>query len=183
MKRTIRRFHLNSIVIVVLTLLLLLFFFFQKYSLHRVAPVSTPEATTSAQVKKVIDGDTIDVVVDGATERVRLIGIDAPEFGYDGKPAMCFAGESYKKAKELLDGKKVRMDSDSTQDERDKYNRLLRYVFLEDGTNINEALITQGFAREYTYLGNPYRYQKEFQEGEKTAKLTGKGVWQAGACP
>ena len=143
---------------------------------------SSPTENTPVQVQKVIDGDTIDVFVDGKSQRVRFIGIDAPEFGYEGEPDMCFAKESYQKVKELVDGKTVRLEVDSTQEDRDKYGRLLRYVFFEDGTNVNETLIKEGFAREYTYLGNFYLYQRDFQEAEKKAQTGKSGFWADGVC-
>ena len=143
---------------------------------------SSPTENTPVHVQKVIDGDTIDVIIDGKNERVRFIGIDAPEFGYDGNPDMCFAKEGYQKLKELVDGKTVRLEVDSTQDDRDKYGRLLRYVFLEDGTHVNEMMINGGFVREYTYLGNFYLYQRDFQEAEKKAQTGKSGFWADGVC-
>ena len=147
-------------------------------------PSASPAVSLSPLyvVFSVVDGDTIDVLIDGKKERVRLIGIDAPEFGDEEHPAECFAQEALSEAKELLDGKIIRLVSDPTQDNRDKYERLLRYVFLEDGTNVNERMIAGGFAREYSYLGIPYQYRQEFQEAERDAKNKKLGLWAEGAC-
>ena len=147
-------------------------------------PSASPAVSLSPLyvVFSVVDGDTIDVLIDGKKERVRLIGIDAPEFGDEEYPAECFTQEALSEAKELLDGKIIRLVSDPTQDNRDKYERLLRYVFLEDGTNVNERMISGGFAREYSYLGIPYQYRQEFQEAERDAKNKKLGLWAEGAC-
>ncbi len=97
-------------------------------------------------VIKVVDGDTVDVSMGGVTERIRLIGINTPETVDPRKPVECFGVEASNKAKALLTGKKVSLESDSTQGELDKYNRLLRYVFLEDGATFNILMIKEGYA-------------------------------------
>jgi micrococcal nuclease len=73
------------------------------------------------------------------------------------------------------------LQSDPSQEDKDKYNRLLRYVFLEDGTNLNLLLISEGYAHEYTY-DVPYALQKEFQTAEKSARENEKGLWSPTAC-
>ena len=132
-------------------------------------------------VVKVVDGDTIDVSIDGKIERIRLIGIDTPETVDPRKPVQCFGVEASNKAKATLTGKKISLENDSTQGERDKYNRLLRYVFLEDGTNFNLFMIKEGYAYEYTY-NLPYKYQSEFKQAQKDAEINKKGLWAPGAC-
>src|SRR3989304_444673 len=77
-------------------------------------------------VVKVVDGDTIDVQIGEKIERVRMIGVDTPETVDSRKTAQCFGKEASNKTKEMLGGKNVRLESDSTQDDRDKYGRLLR---------------------------------------------------------
>jgi len=133
------------------------------------------------EVTKVIDGDTIDVLIDGKKENIRLIGIDSPEAVDPRKPVECFAKESSNKAKEILTGKRVFLEADPSQGERDKYNRLLRYVFLEDGVNFNKLMVEEGYAHEYTY-DLPYKYQDEFIEAEKKAKQEKLGLWADDAC-
>lgn len=147
-------------------------------------PVSTAssEKSTLYPVTGVVDGDTIDVNIDGKVERLRLIGIDTPETVDPRKPVQCFGKEASDKAKELLTNKKVSLEADTTQSERDKYDRLLRYVFLEDGTNFNKWMVENGYAFEYTYDSNPYKYQKEFQEAQRQARESGKGLWASTTC-
>lgn len=133
------------------------------------------------QVIKVVDGDTIKVLVDGKLETIRLIGMDTPEIVDPRKPVQCFGREASDKAKEILNGVQVYLESDSSQGERDKYDRLLRYVILADGTNYNKLMIEQGYAHEYTY-NLPYKYQMEFKQAEEQARIDQVGLWAPNTC-
>lgn len=133
------------------------------------------------KVVKVVDGDTIDVDIDGKTERLRLIGINTPETVDPRKPVECFGKEASAKAKELLSGKNVKLEYDSTQDTRDKYGRLLAYVFREDGLFYNDWTIRNGYAYEYTY-NVPYKYQSLFKEAQKFASDNQLGLWSPNSC-
>jgi micrococcal nuclease len=128
------------------------------------------------EVVKVVDGDTLSLNMNGKTEVLRLIGMDTPETVDPRKPVQCFAKEASTKAKEMLTGKRVRVEADPSQGELDKYNRLLRYIFLEDGTFYNKLMIEDGFAHEYTY-NIPYKYQSEFKEAETRAREGKRGFW------
>lgn len=121
---------------------------------------------TFYNVIKVVDGDTLSVNIDGKTQTLRLIGIDTPETVHPSKPVECFGIEASNKAKQILNGQSVRIEKDQTQGDYDKYNRLLAYVFLRDGTNFNQMMIEEGYAYEYTY-NLPYKYQFEFKQAEK----------------
>lgn len=133
------------------------------------------------QIVKVIDGDTISVNIDGKVETIRLIGIDSPESVDPRKKIECFGKEASDKAKQILGGRKVSLESDWTQGDKDKYKRLLRYVFLEDGENFNKLMIRSGYAHEYTY-STSYEYQTEFKTAEDKAREEGKGLWAQDAC-
>ncbi len=133
------------------------------------------------KVVKIVDGDTLDVEIDGKIERLRLIGIDTPETVDPRKEVQCFGQEASNKAKELLSGKFVSLESDETQGERDKYKRLLTYVFLPDGTNFNLFMIAEGYAHEYTY-SQPYKYQYDFKQAEIDAQNQNKGLWSPSTC-
>lgn len=133
-------------------------------------------------VIKVVDGDTIAVNINGESETLRLIGIDTPETVDPRKGVECFGKEASAKARELLDGANVKLEADESQGERDKYGRLLRYVFLEDGTHFNELMIREGYAHEYTY-DLPYKYQGQFKAAESNAKQDERGLWASDACP
>lgn len=131
-------------------------------------------------VVSVVDGDTVKVRVGGRVETVRLIGIDAPEAATSGRPAQCFGPESTAKAKELLAGKVARLEFDESQGRRDRYDRLLAYVWVND-VLVNDWMIRQGYAREFTYR-LPYRYQAAFQAAEQEARAAGRGLWAANTC-
>lgn len=144
--------------------------------------ISQAQPATLYPVTQVVDGDTIKVLLNGQTETIRLIGLDTPETVDPRKVVQCFGKEASNKAKELLYGKNVILEADNTQGERDKYDRLLRYVFLEDGTLFNKLMISEGYAHEYTYDSNPYKYQLDFKAAEKEARENSRGLWNSETC-
>ncbi|MDO8482583.1 MAG: thermonuclease family protein [bacterium] len=127
------------------------------------------------KVTRVVDGDTIDVVMGGKTERVRYIGIDTPETVDPRKTVQCFGVEASKKNKELVEGKMVRLEKDIT--DRDKYKRLLRYVWLDDAM-INRTLVQDGFAHSYSYPPD-IKYQDQFVALQTEAREAKRGLWSA----
>lgn len=137
--------------------------------------------TTLAAIVRIVDGDTIVVSLGGKEEKVRLIGVNTPETVDPRKPVECFGKEAKEYMKQLLSGKKVRLEADTTQQERDRYGRLLRYIFLENGLLVNQVLIRDGYAYEYTY-DLPYQYQSEFKKAETDARNAGRGLWSTDAC-
>ena len=130
----------------------------------------------------VVDGDTIDVEIEGKVERLRLIGINTPETVDPRREVECFGKQASENAKDLLLDKFVTLENDETQQERDRYGRLLRYVYLPDGASFNKYMIEEGFAYEYTY-GTPYKYQTEFRQAQADAQNQQKGLWNPSACP
>lgn len=140
-------------------------------------PTETPISTSVSgtfRVIRVVDGDTIEI--EGG-EKVRYIGIDTPETVDPRKTVQCFGVEASKKNKELVEGKTVRLEKDIT--DRDKYSRLLRYVWVDD-LFVNLELVKQGFANSYSYPPD-IKYQKEFLAAESEAREAGHGLWAA--CP
>ena len=147
-------------------------------------PAPTPVATSSATlytVTSVTDGDTFKVSINGTTETIRSIGMDTPETVDPRKPVQCFGVEASNRTKQLLSGKKVRLEADATQGERDKYGRLLRYAYLEDGRLFNKLMIQEGYAHEYTY-DTKYRYQADFKTAQVEAQSAKRGLWADNAC-
>lgn len=133
-----------------------------------------------AAVKRVIDGDTVELE---NGEKVRYIGIDTPETLDPRKPVQCFGKEAAEKNRELVGGKRVRLEKDVTN--RDKYNRLLRYVYVPAGESgpeifVNLELLKRGFAHSYTYPPD-VKHQPEFVEAEREAREAGRGLWKS--CP
>lgn len=117
---------------------------------------------------RVIDGDTIEVRLNEKIESVRLIGIDAVEMNEKNKSEIAI--KSKEKLEEILKNKEFRLEKDESQSNRDIYGRLLRYIFLEDGTSVNKEMLIEGMAEEYTFIV-PYRYQEEFRGIKKRKGL------------
>lgn len=132
-------------------------------------------------VVAIVDGDTIKVSIDDKVETLRLIGIDTPETKDPRKPVQCFGKEASAKAAELLSGHQVRLEGDPTQGDRDKYGRLLRYVWREDGLFFNEWMLRNGYAHEYTY-NLPYMHQTPFKSAERYASENNLGLWNQATC-
>ena len=136
---------------------------------------------TEARVVEVVDGDTIWVETEsppegvGRREKVRLIGVDAPESVAPGRPVERLAREASAYAKERLLGKRVRLAYD--RELRDAYGRLLAYVFLEDGSCFDLELVADGYG--YAYLKYPFAFMDEFRNAELGAKYERKGLWGA----
>lgn len=120
-----------------------------------------------ASVTRIIDGDTIEVSFNGKTEKVRLIGIDTPEKG------MPYFDEAKAKTKELCFFKDVRLVKDVS--ERDKYGRLLRYVYVEN-LFVNAELVKQGYANVYTYPPD-VKHSELFVKLEREARANNRGLW------
>ena len=134
------------------------------------------------QVLRVTDGDTIHINYNGKDEKVRLIGLDTPETKDPRKPIQCFGREATAKMTELAENKNIRLEFDKTQGERDKYGRLLAFVYSEDSKNLAYEMIRQGYGNEYTYNSNPYKYQNEFKEAARKAREENKGLWAENTC-
>jgi micrococcal nuclease len=148
-----------------------------------VQAVDTPEQPSglvAARVVKVVDGDTIDVDLAGVTERLRLIGMDTPETQDPRKPVQCFGQEASDRAMAVLLGRTVHLEVDASQGERDKYQRLLRYVWIDDRL-FNLDMIADGYAHQYTY-STPYTYQALFQKAEQEAAAADRGLWSPATC-
>ena len=134
------------------------------------------------QVLKVVDGDTIHISYNGKDEKVRFIGLDTPETKDPRKPIQCFGREATAKMTEFAENKNVRLEFDKTQGERDKYGRILAFVYSEDNKNLAYEMIRQGYGNEYTYNSNPYKYQNEFKEAARKAREENKGLWAENTC-
>ena len=136
---------------------------------------------TPFQVVKVVDGDTVDIAQDDKSVRVRLIGINSPENVDPRRPVECFGKEASNHAKEILSGKTVRIELDSSQGMYDKYGRLLAYIILQGGASFNQKMIAEGYAYEYTY-DRPYKYQKTFKAAQVNAHEHLLGLWSPQTC-
>lgn len=144
------------------------------------SPVGSPSPGDEARVVRVVDGDTIVVDRAGTEVRVRLLGIDTPETVKPDSPVECFGPEASARTHELLDGQSVLLEADPTQDATDAYGRALAYVWVGP-TLINEVLVAEGYAREYTY-DLPGTRQPDLLTAQDAARTKGLGLWSAATC-
>jgi micrococcal nuclease len=145
----------------------------------KATPKPRPPKVASRQwlsVVGVVDGDTIKVRAAGNIRTVRLIGVDTPETKDPNEPVGCYGPEASAYARKLLDGQRVRLQADPSQDRVDRYGRTLAYVWLRNGRMVNEELIRAGYGREYTY-DKPYRHQHRFRTAQSKAKAADAGIW------
>ncbi|WP_400163975.1 thermonuclease family protein [Brevibacillus sp. TJ4] len=130
-----------------------------------------PNGEMVATVKRVIDGDTVELE---NGERVRLIGVDTPETVKPNSPVEPYGKEASEYTKKQLTGQTVTLRFDV--EPRDKYDRLLAYVYLPDGTFYNEQLVREGYARIMTIPPN-VAYADLFLEAEREARENDRGLW------
>jgi micrococcal nuclease len=125
-------------------------------------------------VTGVPDGDTVRVALDnGRKERVRLLGIDAPELN----PAECFGREAAGRARELADDEQVRLVRDPTQDERDRFGRLLAYVLLDDENDLGRQLVAEGYASVFVF-NRAFKRLDSYRDAEASARSGKRGLWR-----
>jgi micrococcal nuclease len=127
-------------------------------------------------VMRVIDGDTF-VIEDGTKkgEKIRLIGVDAPESRNTGRKKIGYYGKEAKKyLTNLLTGESVRLEYDVTR--TDRYGRTLAYVYLADGTFLNAHLVAEGYAMVMTVPPN-VKYAEDFVKLQRQARENNKGLW------
>ena len=126
-------------------------------------------------VVEVVDGDTIRVELPSGIETVRIIGIDTPEVVHPTEPEACFGNEASAFAHDTLDGQAVTLELDPTQDERDRYDRLLAHVHVGDTLYAAEA-IAAGYGIHYVYE-RPSIHAAELDAAADTAREAGLGIW------
>jgi micrococcal nuclease len=144
------------------------------------SPATSPPAPAGAGVVvRVVDGDTVQIKIGRQTTPVRLIGVNTPETVDPNRPPQCFGAEAKKRTRELLPpGTAVRLERDP--EPRDKYGRLLAYVFTSSGTFVNLVLAQEGFATTMAIAPNT-SHQSEFAAAVARAREGRLGLW--GACP
>ena len=125
---------------------------------------------------RVVDGDTL--VLDGG-ERVRLIGVDTPEKDDRRPQVRRLAAAATEFTRRLCERRPVRLEYDLER--RDRHERTLAYVFLEDGTFVNAEIVRQGYGFAYTRF--PFRHLEEFRAYERDARAAGRGLWASHPSP
>ena len=134
--------------------------------------ISQPDLAT---IVSVVDGDTIVLSVQNQTETVRLLGIDTPETVHPTRPIECFGPEASAFTKATLEkGSVVKLVRDV--EPRDRYQRLLVYLFLTDGTLFNQLLIDRGLARTLSIEPNT-AFASQFASHESSARNRRVGLW------
>lgn len=145
------------------------------------APSSQLPACEWADVVRVIDGDTITVSIAGRHDTVRYIGVDAPETRHPTRGVEPFGPEASAFNEQLLRGGRVCLEKDIT--ERDRFDRLLRYVWLPDGTFVNEALLLVGLAQVVTYPPDVKYVESRYLPAQQRAREAGLGIWGDAPAP
>lgn len=129
------------------------------------------------KVVRFSDGDTIAVDMNGTNETIRMIGVDTPETNDPRKPVQCYgpAASAFTKNFITSKGSLVRLEADSLSSNRDRYDRLLRYIYLPDGTLLNEKLIRDGYGFYYPHF--PFEMSEAFEAAQEKARQENKGLW------
>jgi micrococcal nuclease len=122
-----------------------------------------------------VDGDTIAVTMSGKSQSVRMIGVDTPETHKPNTPVQCYGPAAAAFTKTIIGSQQVRLEADSKSTNRDRYNRLLRYVYLPDGRLVEAELIKGGYGFAYTEF--PFTKSAEFVQYQVQAKAANKGLW------
>ncbi len=133
-------------------------------------------------VSRIVDGDTIRVIIEDREEVVRLVNINAPESVDPRESVECMGEEASEIMSQLVYGKKVRLEEDRSQSSRDRYQRLLRFVFLEDGTDVGLEMIRLGYAYSTPYGSSAHKYLDEYELAQEEAIKSKRGLWDLAAC-
>jgi micrococcal nuclease len=123
-------------------------------------------------VARVVDGDTVHVNVGGRDEKVRLIGIDTPEVG------QCGAAKATALARRIAQGRAVTLVGDATQATRDRYGRLLAYVWIQKGPDLGYQQLARGYARVYVY-DKPFRRLPAYRRAEQIGRARPDSIWRS----
>lgn len=164
-------------------LLVLLLFFCTTTLAHPEAAAAVIENTceddAAQEITKVVDGDTVEFSCGGELYRVRLIGIDAPETIYSSDSGQCFNEEATERMTELVLDKDVILERGEGSDDKDKYDRLLRYISVA-GEDVGVKMIRDGYAEAYKV----YSHEKwdAYDRLEQEAREGQRGLWAADAC-
>jgi len=172
MKRRTQRLIIS---LVILAASLATYYIQQQHTQPQTPNTAAVQQPGYYKVTHVSDGDTFEVNMNGHTEIIRLIGVDTPESVKPNAPVQCYAYEASDFTKQTVTGKSVRLEADPAGDNRDRYNRLLRYAYLTDGTLLNQKLIEEGYG--FAYLSFQFSKQADFAASQARAQDAKKGLW------
>jgi micrococcal nuclease len=166
----------KNISLITTLLLLLVGFIAQRYGLVEDTSQKVAESDPGRySVTRFIDGDTFAIDMNGTKETVRMIGVDTPETHKPNTPVQCYGPAAAAYTKNLIGKQTVRLQADPTNQNRDRYGRLLRYVYLPDNKLVQKELIAGGYGFAYTSF--PFQKKDEFVTAEKQAEQGAKGLW------
>ena len=130
-----------------------------------------------ARIVRDVDGDTVAArFANGAEDDVRLIGIDTPEEVKPAYPTECGSHAAARSITAMAAGRRAILVTDPTQDQFDRYGRLLAYIYV-GGRNLNLAQVRRGWAYVYVYEEDPFRQVRAFRKASSSAQRAGRGVW------
>lgn len=165
----------RQIISLLITLLVFMTSYYLKEHPQQAIQITAPIELGSYRVTEFADGDTISVDMNGKIERVRFIGVDTPETQDPRKPVQCFGKFAALYTKQLIGDKPVRLEADSLSTNRDRYNRLLRYVYNSENKLVQAEIIKNGYGFAYTSF--PFTKLAEFRKYEAEARAQNKGLW------
>lgn len=165
----------RQILSLVLTLFITIVAVYTKHEPAKVLQYTSNIPNGSYAVTEFIDGDTIAVDMNGKVEKVRMIGVDTPETHDPRKSVECFGLAAADYVRHLIGNDPVRLEADSLSTNRDRYKRLLRYVYTSDNKLVQAEIIKNGYGFAYTSF--PFSLLDEFREYERTAREQNLGLW------
>ncbi len=175
MSRTSRHSRRSALVIIVVLLGGIVYVGQQRGWFDSLTHTATTSQPGLYSINHFIDGDTISVNMNGQAETVRFIGVDTPETHKPNTPVQCFGPDAAAFTKATIGSQSVRLVSDSLSTNRDRYNRLLRYIYLPNGTDLDELLIQRGYGFAYVYF--PFTKSQQFLADEHAAQSAKLGLW------
>lgn len=164
----------KTIVSLILAILTLLVGFLTEHN-TQIQQAVVPLSPGTYKVTQFHDGDTISVDMDGIEEEIRFIGVDTPETQDPRKAVQCFGHAASAFTKQLIGTQPIRLEADPLSSNRDRYGRLLRYVYLPDGTLIQAEIIKEGYG--FAYVSFPFNKSEEFSTYQREAREQNKGLW------
>lgn len=135
---------------------------------------SSEQNRQQVKIERVVDGDTLEIQLNGKKEKLRLIGVDTPETKKPNTPVMFYGEEASNFTKKRLDKKTVELEWDV--DRKDQYDRLLAYVWVGDEL-FNRTLVSEGYARIATFPPN-VKYVDLFKKAQEEARQKQNGLWK-----
>ena len=173
----LRRRTKKQVLILLISLIITLLGYYTNQNPKQIAQVASSVTTGSYRVTEFLDGDTISVDMNGRNEKIRMIGVDTPETHDPRKTVECFGKAASEYTKQLIGEGPVRLEADQLSTNRDRYNRLLRYVYTSDNKLVQAEIIKNGYG--FAYVSFPFSMLDEFREYEKQAREQNLGLWSS----